>query len=208
MSRTKNTPLPPFRLSFSPGFILLASLVYLFDSQGLVPALVPSVAIHELGHILALILLGAPPRALNASLSGFSIDYVGELEPPGQLAAALSGPLAGAAFALLCARSGVDLESSFLVLTAGVSCGLSLFNLLPVFPLDGGRVLNAGLGGIFGNRVSRAVMRLLGLSIPCGLIILGVFIFPGPALPAAGAWLLANEILKGKRPRADRKEVL
>lgn len=198
MKGRKEAPMPAFTLNFGAGFVLLASLMYLLDDSGLVSAVIPCVAIHELGHLLALIILGNPPRALNAGLSGFSIDYAGKTEGFGRFAAALAGPLSGIAFALLCARLGAELESPFLIMTAGVSCGLSLFNLLPVYPLDGGLALSAVLRAVFGGKAERAVMLALGILLPMGMIFAGLYILKMPAPAAAGAWLLINNLLEAK----------
>ena len=198
MKGSKREDLPPFTLNFSVGFILLASLIYLLDSSGLVSALIPCVVIHELGHLLSLIILGNPPRALNAGLSGFSIDYVGRTEGLGRFAAAMAGPVFGVAFALFCAELGARLESPFLIMTAGVSCGLSLFNLLPVRPLDGGLALSAALKAVFGGKAERTVMLGLGLLLPAGMIFTGLYILKTPALMAAGVWLLANNLPAAK----------
>lgn len=195
--RTKE-PLPPFEIYFGGGFALLAGLLYFLDSSGLFAALVPSVVIHELGHLLALVWLRAPPRRLSAALSGFSIDYVGELSVPGRLAAALAGPVFGLAFALLCSRLGIRFGSLFLLTAAGVSCALSVFNLLPVFPLDGGQAFEALLRLCFGKGVSRKVMAALGLAVPGGMIYAGLGPVRSPALAAMGVWLLVRELPRGR----------
>jgi len=188
--------LPPFEIYFGGGFALLAGLLYFFDGSGLFAALAPSVAIHELGHLLVLVWLRAPPRRLSATLSGFSIDYVGELSPYGRLAAALAGPAFGLVFSLLCARLGIRFGSIYLLTAAGISCGLSVFNLLPVFPLDGGRAVEALLRLCFGRGVSRRVMAVLGLAVPGGMIYAGLGPVRSPALAAVGVWLLVSGLPK------------
>lgn len=207
--RAAGAPLPPFRLRFGAGFVLLFALLFFFDRDGLVSALLPAMFMHELGHMLALLLLGCPPLALTASLTGFTLDYAGELTPAGRLTAALSGPLLGLVLALACARLGVRLESRFLLLSAGVGWAINLFNLLPVLPLDGGHALSVLLEALLKKKTSQRLMGLLGLLVPLGMILSGLFVLKSPGLPLAGAWLLALGLFRGLQRRPfGKKRVL
>ena len=188
-----STKLPPLRLRFGVGFVLLISAIYFFDTQGIIAALMPAVFIHELGHMAVLVFLGAPPRKLTASLSGFSMDYVGSLSCRGELAAALGGPVFGLLFAFFCAWCGRWLENDFLLLSAGLGCVLNLFNLLPARPLDGGRALCAVLEMKLSSRTALRITTVIGVLISLGLVGFGVYCFlegRGFALIPAGAWLL------------------
>lgn len=193
--------LPPLRLRFGAGFILLISIIYFFDTEGIIAALMPAVAVHELGHMAVLIFLGAPPRRLTACLSGFSMDYVGNLSGRGELAAALGGPFFGLGFAFFCAWCGRWLESDFLLMSAGLGCVLNLFNLLPARPLDGGKALSALLGMRLLPRTVSIIMAALGLTISAALIAAGAVMAydsRGFGLIVAGIWLLIiqkNELL-------------
>lgn len=207
--RAAGDALPPFRLRLGAGFVLLFALLFFFDRDGLVSALLPVILIHELGHMLALLILGHPPTALTASLTGFTLDYASELTPAGRLTAALSGPVLGLALALACARLGVKLESRFLLLSAGVGWAINLFNLLPVFPLDGGHALSVLLESLLYKRAAQRLMGLLGVLVPLGMILAGLIIFRSPALPAAGAWLLSLGLFRRiQRRPSGKKRVL
>ena len=87
--------------------------------------------IHEVGHLVALWLWDVPVLGLEADWSGAEIR-TGSMEPREELCCALAGPLAGA---LVCLFWQWFPEAA---VCAGVQ---TLFNLIPLYPLDGGRAL-------------------------------------------------------------------
>lgn len=189
----KSKSLPPFRLHLGAGFAVLFALSYFFDESGIVSALVPAVMIHELGHMAALVALGCPPRALNATLSGFSLDYSGRLEGMAEVICPAAGPAAGLAFAWLCSALGNYFESGYLLLCAGAGLVINLFNLLPALPLDGGRLLSALVSRRLPPPAAGRVMLAVGLVVSLALIAAGVYfsyIGLGAALIPAGVWVL------------------
>ena len=119
-------------------------------------ALFGSVLLHEFGHALTAQRYGI--RTRNIML--LPIGGIAQLErmpsePKQELAVALAGPavnavIASALFVLLNAIGEVPAlgtlaltEGSFLERVMLANISLMLFNLLPAFPMDGGRVLRA-----------------------------------------------------------------
>jgi Zn-dependent protease/CBS domain-containing protein len=118
-----------------------------------------SVLIHELAHSLLAKSRGVPIKGITLMIFGGVSQF--EEEPPNAPSAgwiAAVGPLTslvlGALF--LAAANGLGMNSPF-----GTACGylgaanviLAAFNLLPAFPLDGGRVLHAILWRATGDRL-------------------------------------------------------
>lgn len=126
----------------SPGAVLVFALFYFFDSSGLVAALLPAVLVHEAGHAFVLHLGGVQLRRLSVGLLGLEMDYWGRLDGLFGAVAIAAGPLLGAVYALLTAFT----RSEFLQLSGSASLLLSAFNLLPVLPLDGGRLVALAIG--------------------------------------------------------------
>jgi Zn-dependent protease/CBS domain-containing protein len=125
------------------------------EGVGFVLAIFGCVVLHELGHALAARRYGVP----TADITLLPIGGVARLQripekPAEELVVAIAGPLVNVAIvALLYAlgvRPTVDLadthhliRASFLPKLMEVNLFLFLFNLLPAFPMDGGRVLRA-----------------------------------------------------------------
>lgn len=120
-----------------PLALLLFALGYFFDGSGLFAALLPAMAVHELGHLIFLRLGGCRLRSLRLGLPGLEMDYFGSLVGFRGFLAILAGPFFGLAYALALAC----LPGEYCALGSGLSMALSLVNLLPVLPLDGGRLL-------------------------------------------------------------------
>jgi Zn-dependent protease len=99
--------------------------------------------IHEMGHVLALRLMG-----IQASAPMF-IPFVGAHIVMKQMpknafveaVAAYGGPLLGTLGAIACVGIGLATENLFWYALASSGFLLNLFNLLPISPLDGGRII-------------------------------------------------------------------
>lgn len=122
------------RLSVQPGFVAVCCLLLALDAS-LPWLLLLTVAVHELGHLLALQCLGTEDASLELGLGGGVIDCAPL--PPGALAiTALAGPLANLLWAGLMFFPAPQ--------AALLSLGTAAFNLLPVPPLDGAQLAESG----------------------------------------------------------------
>ena len=119
------------RIRISGGFWLLAAWFTLVNGWQLLAVILSAAALHELGHLLVLRLLGARVRELRVSVFGAELmTSAARLSYPGEIAAVLAGP----AVNLLCA---LVLGGAHAWVAAGAHLSLCLFNLLPVRPLGG-----------------------------------------------------------------------
>lgn len=113
------------------GFWIVLGLMALLFPARLLAGLVLAAAVHELGHILALRLTGGQVRRLTLHAAGARLD-TDPMTPGREAICALAGPAAGA-LTVLARRVFPELALAGLVQTA--------FNLIPVYPLDGGRAV-------------------------------------------------------------------
>lgn len=186
------------RLEVSPGAAFVAAALIYFLRGWELLALLPALLIHELGHTAAILALGLSLRSFRAEAGGFRLDYAGETTALGHALIAAAGPAAGFAYAALASRLWQQTGQDWLCLSAGISLLLSVFNLLPAPPLDGGRILTPLLDLILGSSRGERVGRILGYGVGLALCACGVlYVLKGkgaaPLLP--GLWLLLREDL-------------
>ena len=150
------------RFQITPGFWLLAAVVWVIEPGLLVPTALAA-GCHELGHCAALKLLGNGPGRLRLSALGAELTPRRPLSYACQLPAALAGPAVSLGAALLAARWGF-------FLFAGLSLALGLFNLLPIDPLDGGRAMQSLCALALPAPLDRSVPKWLAVVV-AGLLL-------------------------------------
>ena len=175
-------------LGLSLAAVLLTACLYARGGPRLLPVIALPVAVHELSHVAALRLLGLRVTGLSLDARGLCIGYDGTCSPRGHILAALAGPLGGALYALL-GFTGV----SWLRQSACLSLLLTAFNLLPLMPLDGGRVFSRlcvlALGEERGESLCRTVSAALLTLLLLGGVVLAAW-KKSTAPLAAAIWLL------------------
>lgn len=158
------------RVELSAGFLMLAALLNYGDEQGLFWRGLLCCVIHELGHLVALGLMGVPVAGLRITVFGAEIQLRRGMSYGQEIFAALAGPAANLVLAgVLCRVPGGEL-------TAGVSFALGCFNLLPFETMDGGRCLRSIGSLLFGPDagwiLASGVSLLAGLGASAGGIVL------------------------------------
>ncbi|MFS0723299.1 site-2 protease family protein [Paenibacillus sp. 1P07SE] len=117
----------------------------LFSPIWFAVGLVLLILVHEIGHVLA-----AKRKGLPVSLPLF-IPFIGALimmkkhpkDAVTEAYIAMGGPVVGTVGALVVYIAGYALDNPFLLVLANVGFLINLFNLIPIHPLDGGRISTA-----------------------------------------------------------------
>lgn len=122
-------------------------------------------AVHELGHLAVLRLLGGRAMGLYLSALGAVLEVdSARLSYGGELAAVLAGPGAN----LLCAAALAALEGEYHAFI-GANMVLCVFNLLPIRPLDGGRALELLVSWLAGPGTGDFAAQWVGSACAVGL---------------------------------------
>ena len=145
------------RIELRPGAAMAFGLLVALDPAGLLLPLLMAAALHEAGHILALRLCGVAISRLQIGFTG-AVLHTAPMGRREALFCAAAGPSVNLLLFLLLRR--VIPVFSFLNLLLAAS------NLLPVFPLDGGRILAA----LFPKAASAIGTALLLLLLASGMV--------------------------------------
>ena len=162
------------RVSFS--FLLAVSLFLLLDRQRRGGMLLLSVMLHESAHILALFQSGSRPAQLGLYPFGVRLtpDSRRPLSYRQERGVFWAGPLASLALAgLLFLLRGFH---PALLPASAANLVLGCFNLLPIPPLDGGRILASHLSERLGPGRGQRVLRAVSLLVLTPLTALGLLL--------------------------------
>ena len=152
------------RLDLTPGFPAFLAAVWYFDSCGIFWPFLAAMTVHELAHAAVLLLLGGQIESVRLSFAQVELR-TGLLSDRTELWSTAAGP----GINLLCGW----LFRRWMPAFAAVSLLLALFNLLPVWPLDGGRLLRTLLRmrwGAAGVNASQTFGLLFGLGLLAGAV--------------------------------------
>lgn len=179
-------------------------------------ALVMSIFIHEFGHVLMAQAKGFKVRAITLMMLGGAsqMEEIHE-EPSSEFKVAIIGPLvsigiAGVLFWIreLSSSANVDLFCYWMGQTNLI---LGIFNLLPAFPMDGGRVLRAFLvtrqGHLQGTKMAVKISQIFSwvfgiigfLQFNFLLMLIALFVYA--AAKSEYFVVMAHTLLKGMRAK-------
>jgi len=165
-------------------------------SVGIIAALFVCVVLHELGHSVVAQRLGIDVQDITLlPIGGLARMKTIPDKPGDEVKIAVAGPLVNVVLAPLfivpALLLGVDFTSfasplsgqsqsvaQILMYLGFLNVFLAVFNMLPAFPMDGGRVLRGILSLRFGAVRATDISATIGQVLAAGGFILGIFINP------------------------------
>jgi membrane-associated protease RseP (regulator of RpoE activity) len=147
-----------------------------------VVVVVVSILVHEFGHALTGRAFGLSPQIQLYGMGGLtSWVEAKELSPKKDILVSLAGPLAGFLFGGVVLLAGVlfpgiqEPRFNYIVFTdlLWVNFGWGIFNLLPIFPLDGGHVVRDL--ELWLLRTSGIITFIVSFLVSAGLVILALW---------------------------------
>ncbi len=176
-----------------------------------------SIVLHEFGHSLVARRFGIPIKEITLFIFGGVADM--EEEPPSaksEFVMAVAGPITSVVLAfvflgLYLLGSWIGEATAFFAVIAylaWLNILLAIFNMIPAFPLDGGRVLRAALWGWTQNLAwSTKVAAGTGTALGITLAALGVLAFFSGNVVGGVWWVMIGVFIVGAS-RVSYRQVL
>jgi len=149
-----------------------------------------SIVVHELSHALVAKLRGLPVRSITLfALGGMAQIEKEAADAKTEFWMGIIGPITSFVIGVVCLLITIALGwtppefpqrplPAMLMWLGLINIGLALFNMIPGFPLDGGRVLRGIIWWITGNaRRATTIAARVGQVIAFAMIVYGVFQF-------------------------------
>lgn len=165
-----------------------------------------SIIFHEMSHSLVARRYGLPMKGITLFIFGGVAEMDDEpASPKVEFMMAIAGPVAsmvlgGVFYGLYRFGGAVDLSITVNGVTgylAWINIALAVFNMLPAFPLDGGRVLRSGLWKLKNNiRWATRVSASIGSAFGMALIVLGIMNILIANLVGGFWWVLIGMFLR------------
>jgi len=208
-----------FDIKVAPGWVLIAALITWSLSRQYFPQTLPdatpsthmamavfgmlglfaSLLLHELAHSVVARQLGIEIKSITLFLFGGVAEMREEpSSAPAEFWIAVAGPAMSLCLAFglwilgaLAASTGAsEVVAAVLFYLGTVNLVLALFNLLPAFPLDGGRVLRAAIWYQTGDALKATrVATQSGTVLAYGLMWLGIVALFGGSI-VSGLWFI------------------
>ena len=177
-----------------------------------------SVVLHELAHALVARQYGLEIRGITLFIFGGVAEL--ETEPPSAKAefmVAIAGPVASVLIAAICFflirapwdSAGASVAVAVLTYLAFINRMLVFFNMIPAFPLDGGRVLRSALWQWKGDLPwATSITSRIGSGFGVALIVFGGLLIVRGQSGVGGMWYILIGMFLRNAARMSYKQVL
>ena len=180
--------------------------------------------IHEIGHLIAGLALGMKPEKIEIMPFGFSLSFKtnvkdfnkkikkGNILGIKKIIVAFAGPFTNLIIILITSHINIDIIKQLMIIYTNFL--IFAFNLIPIYPLDGGRILKEFLHINFGIQKTEKMIFLISnivlLVVSSLIIILAIYTKNFAYVLVIGyLWLLViKENLIYKRKQLIYKKIL
>lgn len=169
------------------GFVLITILICFLYKINIYFIFLISILLHEMAHMIVGVCLGLKIKKIMFNPLGVCLEFIGYRENKKtikKIIINLSGPLFNFIFAIIISHLNIEYKLKIDLFYTNLLLGI--FNLLPIIPLDGGKILKEILSIKFGyknaNIYSMNISKILLIFISLSYSILifkikNVFLF-------------------------------
>lgn len=167
--------------------ILIFVLIFYISNQlKIYTVLMIFACIHELGHLFFGKIVGFRPNCFEIKPVGFSVSFDNQIEDYNKkvfkgnmlelkkIFVYLIGPILNIILAMIIYHIEIDnlLKQNLMY----INLIIAFFNFLPIYPLDGGRILKSTLCIFFGLKKSYIVIKIVSKVVAVTLIVMSSFL--------------------------------
>lgn len=160
------------KIKIGPSFILLVLFGVLTNKFLLILNYMLALSLHELAHLFVAVKSGYTLKIFKLDMFGLSIELNERIDDKDSFKINLAGPMFNLLIVVLCMSLYWLVPTSYFYLNTFCFANLilAIFNLLPVYPLDGGKIFR-------GMIKSDRVYKILDCVIRFSLAILSICAF-------------------------------
>lgn len=160
-------------------------LFYLTKQIKLYATIMVLCIIHELGHVVMGLIMGLKIEKIEIMPLGLSVSFKlniddynkkikkGNILQLKKVAIAIAGPLTNLVMLLISLNTNINLKIVSNEVIAYANILIILFNLLPIYPLDGGRILKELIHIFEGSIKSKIYIRKVSKAVIIALTMIG-----------------------------------
>ncbi|MDE7463644.1 MAG: M50 family metallopeptidase, partial [Clostridiales bacterium] len=205
--KTRGTkPAADITVRISPIMLIMATVFVAFGMAYEFACSLTAVVIHEFAHAKAAKKLGYALNEIKIMPYGAALCGSEDIRPKHEVMIAAAGPALNLTLGMIFAAMWWLIPSSYLFTETFCVCNLYIgfFNMLPVYPMDGGRVLFALLGAKLDRRkayiVCRIISALVGLAAIALFAVTAVYA-PNICFLNVGIFMVASAFIPDNRAR-------
>ena len=153
-------------------FLLLVVICFLFGQATLILNYLVALILHELAHLLVAANNGYSLKLIKLDIFGMAVELNEKIDDKDAFKINIAGPMCNLFICVLCLATYWLFPTSFYYLNTFCFCNLilAIFNLLPVYPLDGGKIFR-------GIIKSDKAYKILDKIIRCSLAGIAIYAF-------------------------------
>lgn len=130
------------KFKIGPSFLLLILFGFLFGQAGLILNYLLALSLHEFAHLWVAVNSGYSLKIIKLDILGMSVELNERIDDRDNFKINIAGPVFNLLLCVICMALYWVLPMSYIYLNTFCFANLilAIFNLLPVYPLDGGKI--------------------------------------------------------------------